>query len=105
MANRVSQDWKILAAMAKFRTRELAVLTGISGRQLQRIFHRQFSRTPQQWLNEQMVLAAQQLLLNGHPVKSVAFELGFKQASHFCRQFKSNSQPSHRNLKKRLEIS
>ena len=34
-------------------------------------------------------IAARQLLLSGQQVKAVAFELGFKQPSHFCRQFKS----------------
>jgi AraC-like DNA-binding protein len=29
------------------------------------------------------------MLLSGLPVKTVAAELGFKQVSHFCRQFKS----------------
>jgi AraC-like DNA-binding protein len=33
-------------------------------------------------------VAARSLLLTGDSVKKVALDLGFKQTSHFCRQFK-----------------
>jgi AraC family transcriptional regulator len=82
-------DWERLAPMAHYDAKELAKLCQLSVRQLQRDFRRQFARTPQDWLNEQRIKAAGPLLLTGMPVKVVALELGFKQASHFCRQFKS----------------
>jgi len=56
---------------------------------LERVFQRQLDCAPQRWLNEQRILAARQMLQDGNPVKKVAFDLGFKQSSHFCRQFKS----------------
>ncbi|HEX9046498.1 MAG TPA: helix-turn-helix domain-containing protein, partial [Verrucomicrobiae bacterium] len=62
---------------------------GISPRQLQRLFRGRFGCTPQEWLNQQRIIAAQAGLCSGEPVKKVALELGFKQCSHFCRQFKA----------------
>lgn len=78
-----------MAGTACYDAKELAKLCSLSVRQLQRDFRRNFGRTPQDWLNEQRIKSAQQLLLSGQPVKKVALELGFKQVSHFCRQFKS----------------
>jgi len=85
------REWEQLAAAARYNARELAKLRRLSVRQLERDFRREFNRTPQHWLNEQRLKAAQQLLLAGEPVKKVAYELGFKQVSHFCRQFKSQN--------------
>jgi AraC family transcriptional regulator len=80
--------WEKMAVNAHYDARELAKLCALSTRQLQRNFHRDLNCTPQEWLNEQRMEAARQLLLLGRPVKRVAFELGYKQVSHFCRQFK-----------------
>ena len=89
MARMLFEQWEQLAGAAGYDARKLARLCGHSVRQLERDFHRKFGRSPQDWLNEKRVKAAQQLLLSGKPVKEVAFDLGYKQPSHFCRQFKS----------------
>ena len=65
-----------LAPTAHYNATELAKLCKLSVRQLQRVFRRHFERAPQDWLNEQRIKAAEQLLLSGRPVKTVAFELG-----------------------------
>jgi transcriptional regulator GlxA family with amidase domain len=78
-----------LAKTSNYEAKLLAKLCQVSPRQLQRDFKREFGRSPQDWLNEQRLVAAGQLLQDGASVKNVAFELGFKQASHFCRQFKT----------------
>jgi AraC-like DNA-binding protein len=83
-----SQGWEGLAGTAHYDAKELAKLCNLSVRQLERDFRRVLGCSPQGWLNEQRIKAAQQLLLSGQPVKVVALELGFKQSSHFCRQFK-----------------
>jgi AraC family transcriptional regulator len=88
MARVFINDWERLASVAHYDAKELAALCKLSVRQLQRDFRRQFARSPQDWLNEQRITAARQPLLSGLPVKVVAFDLGFKQPSHFCRQFK-----------------
>jgi len=83
------QDWPKRARAAKWCAVMLAENCGVSLRQLQRHFRRQFGRTPQDWLNEQRLKAAPPKLLSGSPVKVVASKLGFKQSSHFCREFKA----------------
>ncbi len=83
------QDLEELAKTARYNARALAKLCNLSTRQLQRRFKRDFGRTPQDWLDERRLKAAQEKLLNGLQVKAVALECGFKQTSHFCRCFKS----------------
>lgn len=92
----VNGQWEELAEAAHYNARELAKLCSISTRQLQRYFRDIFHRSPQNWLNVRRMVAAQSLLLSGESVKKVALDLGFKQSSHFCRQFKSqcNMTPS-----------
>lgn len=80
-----------MAVAAQYNSKELAILCCFSPRHLQREFKKQFNQTPQKWLDEQRIRAATELLLEGMPVKRVAIELGFKQISHFCRQFKSQN--------------
>ena len=89
MAKATLEEWGVLAVAAHYNAGELAKLCGLSVRQLERHFHGNLGRTPQDWLNEQRIKAAQHQLLLGQSVKRVALELGFKQVSHFCRQFKS----------------
>ncbi|MGO8741991.1 MAG: helix-turn-helix transcriptional regulator [Limisphaerales bacterium] len=89
MAKALLERWEQLAGSAHYDAKELARLCHLSVRQLERDFHHNLERSPQDWLNEQRIKAAQQLLLSGEPVKVVALDLGFKQVSHFCRQFKS----------------
>ena len=84
-----NEGWGILAPLANYDAGRMARLCRRSPRQLQRDFKRLLNRTPQDWLNEQRLLAAGELLQNGEPVKRVALDLGFKQSSHFCRQFKA----------------
>jgi AraC-like DNA-binding protein len=84
-------NWEELAQASHYDANELAKRCEISARQLQRYFRRNFHRTPQHWLNERRLLAARSLLLSGDSVKKVALDLGFKQTSHFCRQFKTRN--------------
>ena len=93
MAKALLERWEQLAGTARYDAKALAKLCNLSDRQLERDFHRLLDRSPQDWLNEQRIKAAQQLLLSGQPViKVVALDLGFKQVSHFCRQFKNQTQ-------------
>ena len=82
------ENYRQLAAAARYDARKFAKLQQVSVRQLQRDFKRIFGRTPQDWLNEQRIIVARNRLLEGAPVKQVAFEMGFKQSSHFSRHFK-----------------
>ncbi len=81
-------DWESRARTARYRADDLARLCSVSRRQMQRYFERRFDQSPHGWLNELRLRDAQELLLKGTSVKVVAFELGFKDAAHFCRTFK-----------------
>jgi transcriptional regulator GlxA family with amidase domain len=92
MAKGLLERWEDLAGTARYDAKELAQLCHLSVRQLERDFRHYLERSPQDWLNEQRIKAAQQLLLSSQPaIKVVALELGFKQSSHFCRQFKNQT--------------
>jgi AraC-like DNA-binding protein len=47
-----------------------------------------FGRSAQEWLDELRLSAAAPLLRKRRSVKWVAYNLGFKQVSHFSREFK-----------------
>jgi AraC-like DNA-binding protein len=57
-------------------------------RNLERRFQREFHTSPHRWLHALRMSEAEKLLRMGMPVKKVAIELFYKQASHFCRKFK-----------------
>lgn len=80
--------WCSMGAVASYRARNLARGYGISLRHLQRHFRSNLGRTPQDWLNEQRMIAAPLVLLRSESIKRASFDLGFKQPAHFCRHFK-----------------
>ena len=81
-------QWLEWARRANFRSPNLAGLLNVSQRQLQRYTHRLFGRSPQAWLDESRLTLAATLLRQRRSVKAVCYELGFKQVSHFSREFK-----------------
>lgn len=80
--------WLRLAHEARFNAADMAALSGITLRQLERNAQKVLGCTPQQWLDEQRMVAAQVLLREADTIKEVSIQLGFSQPSHFCRQFK-----------------
>jgi AraC-like DNA-binding protein len=82
------KQWEELATSAQYNAKHLALLCGVSVRQLQRRSRKWLNLSPQHWLDQRRLIEAQQLLSAGQSVKQVALHLGFKQPSHFCRQFK-----------------
>lgn len=80
--------WLKMARSANYNAAQLAKLCNITTRQLERQSQSTLGCTPQQWLDEQRMLHAQALLREAGTIKNVAFQVGFKQPSHFCRQFK-----------------
>ena len=72
MAKALLERWEQLAGTARYDAKDLAKLCNLSVRQLERDFRHLLDRSPQDWLNEQRIKAAQQLLLSGQQVKLVA---------------------------------
>jgi len=84
----VNQKWEQLAREANFNAARMASLCGISERQLQRIFRRNFDCTPSHWLRDLQCRLAKELIAQGYSNKAAAAELKFASQSHFCREFK-----------------
>jgi AraC family transcriptional regulator len=82
------KDWEDRVRTAGYHAPDLARQVGISEHQLRRHFTRLFGLPSQHWIDQLRVRDACRLLMDGEPVKSVAFQLGFKQVSHFCTFFK-----------------
>jgi AraC-like DNA-binding protein len=81
-------EWLDLAHKSAYRASRLSRQVGVSRRQLERSMQKLFSRTPQEWLDEQRMALAVPVLQKHRHVKIAASRLGFKQASHFTRCFK-----------------
>jgi transcriptional regulator GlxA family with amidase domain len=84
------QFWSLAARMAQFNVQKLAEHSSTTRRQIERYCLKELGRSPQEWLMEQRIIAARSLLLETGSVKRAALEVGFKQVSHFCRQFKQH---------------
>ena len=81
-------NWEGLAEEAGYNAKKLAERCGVSRRQLERFFPRATGKTPQQWLNYLRQQKAYELIASGQSAKEVAIRLGYKQPSHFSREFK-----------------
>ena len=82
------ENWNILASKACYRPRKLAELCGVSLRQLQRRFRDEMGISPQAWLSQRRIEVAGEMLLTAQSIKEVSHRVGFKQPSHFSREFK-----------------
>jgi AraC-like DNA-binding protein len=83
-----SCKWEVLALEANYRPAELARLCAVSLRTLQRHFQSEYKMTISHWLRAVRLQKAYGRLTSGDRVKEVALDLGFKQLSHFSREFK-----------------
>jgi AraC-like DNA-binding protein len=82
------EQWQGMARDSSYRVANLAKMLKVSRGQLQRLTQRLFRRSPQCWLDQQRMIVAALYLKEGRPTKAAASDLGFKQRSHFCWQFK-----------------
>ncbi|HWY75229.1 MAG TPA: helix-turn-helix domain-containing protein [Verrucomicrobiae bacterium] len=80
--------WRDAISRSGWRAARLARQLDVSRRQLQRYTRAMFHQSPQDWLDEQRLKVAGDQLQKLRSAKRVAYELGFKQLSHFSREFK-----------------
>jgi AraC-like DNA-binding protein len=82
------KNWDQRAHAAGYSASKMARELGVTVRSLQTFFQARFRLPPREWLFRSRMRAAVRLLRSGNSVKAVASELGYKQASHFSREFK-----------------
>ena len=81
-------NWEVLAADSNYCPSELARLCHVSLRTLQRRFAQNYGMTISDWMRNIRLAKAYARVVSGEPIKAVAYDLGFKQLSHFSRVFK-----------------
>jgi AraC-like DNA-binding protein len=77
-----------IARRSDFKVRKMSGILGLSQRQLQRDIRQHFGLRPLHWIKKQRLTAAGKLLEKRLSIKIVRDQLGFKQPSHFSREFK-----------------
>jgi len=82
------RQWREMARSSAYQVDPLSRKWGLSRRQLERYSRKIFGCSPQKWLKGQRLLMAGKMLTRQPSVKTVAIDLGFKQVSHFSREFK-----------------
>ena len=97
-------SWEKLAKAAQFRPQALAELCGVSMRTLQRYFRARYDETVSDWLRDMRLNEALNSLKGCDSVKEVAFDLGYKQPSHFTRDFKKKFGVPPRDLMRRENV-
>jgi AraC-like DNA-binding protein len=66
----------------------LCSAAGVSVRTIERVFSRELGMNFETWRRQVRLLRAMELLVAGCPVKEVAFEVGYRQASAFVEMFR-----------------
>jgi len=81
------QNWTERAEQAGWSVSAMARKCGVSVRTLETHFLKKFAKCPRTWMAEQRQRMAIELLQDGCNVNETATELGYAQASSFCRKF------------------
>ncbi|MDB6028582.1 MAG: AraC family transcriptional regulator [Verrucomicrobiales bacterium] len=80
--------WTHIARHCQFKLGAVVKHCGVTRRQVDRWCQADLGRSPGNWLAEQRMIAAS-ILLREKTIKEAAFDLGFRQVSHFSRAFKA----------------
>ena len=92
------QFWEKLAAGANYDFTLFMARAPVSPRQMQRIFHKQFGCSPEEWFREFKLRSALTLVQHGYSTKAIVHELNFSSAAYFCREFKKQYGASPKNF-------
>ena len=84
------QQWESLAVKAGYRPSDLAALCQISLRTLERHFQKNYGVTVSKWMRDLRLSKSYETLKQGKSVKEAAYDHGYKQVSHFSREFKNH---------------
>jgi AraC-like DNA-binding protein len=78
-----------IAKDGEFQMSSLCDRIGVSERHLRRVFEEGIGISPKEWLRQERMVAARQLLRHGSPIKEVSADLGFSTSKVFSRDFMS----------------
>jgi AraC family transcriptional regulator of adaptative response / DNA-3-methyladenine glycosylase II len=78
-----------LAREGDYQVSSLCARIGVSERHLRRVFEEGIGISPKEWLRQERMVAARNLLRCGSPIKEVAIDLGFSTSKMFSRDFLS----------------
>lgn len=78
-----------IAREGGYRMSNLCARVGVSERHLRRVFEEGIGISPKEWLRQERMVVARNLLRHGSPIKEVAMDLGFSTAKMFSRDFLS----------------
>ncbi|MEY4414915.1 MAG: hypothetical protein RIQ53_2208 [Pseudomonadota bacterium] len=85
---------------------EIAAATGVSLRQLERLFHRYYSLSPaQHYMNLRLRRARELLMHTAQPIMQITVACGFQSSSHFCKAYRAlfGHAPSEDRRRDRLQ--
>lgn len=85
----IAERWEQLAKAAEFRSQNLAKILNVSIRTVQRHFQHHYEMPLHAWLRSVRLNEGFSRIAAGEPIKTVAFDLGYRQLSHFSRAFKT----------------
>lgn len=83
------EDWVMANLASKISLSQLEVMSGYSTRTLQDYFVQQHQKSPKQWITQQRLNKALQMLARGdeRPIAEVAADCGFRDPSRFAKMF------------------
>jgi AraC-like DNA-binding protein len=82
------KDWPERARAGNYRVEAVANECGASTSRLEKFFLLKFGMTPHELFRKSRLKRALKALVKGKAAKEAAFEAGYKQPSHFSREFK-----------------
>lgn len=78
-----------IAREGEYSLSALCDRVGVSERHLRRVFEEGIGISPKEWLRQERMVAARNLLRHGSPIKEVAIDLGFTTSKMFSRDFQA----------------
>ena len=82
------KNWDRRAQEAGYSASNMARKLGVTLRRLEKFFQERFRSAPHVWMLQGRMQRAARLLMRGNSAKTVTTLIGYKQASHFSREFK-----------------